>query len=308
MRKRDLKEQHKDLEFHLVDFISKFDPTNTGKYTTFLTKIVKNRIEEEIKYRLSYGKNRLIPIEEYESPRFKIPQGKNNLEELIFGYLIDTLGRENIETLSSFEKHTKENRILNKDINDYSDWDQIIREVSLADLKQNQKILEKEVQKVIDNDEWLVIRPLTFESSLTYGAGTRWCTASRQNKDYFYRYSRNGVLCYAISKINGDKFGLYYDLEGPEFSIWNAPDRRIDSVESTIPPDLISKLYNFMKDEKCNYEYFSKSEKEKFSRYFEKSVVQEVSIEEPTNEVYYGEEIDRRPGIPLPHDIPQVGA
>ena len=63
-----------------------------------------------------------------------------------------------------------------------------------------QKLLEKEVQKIVEEDEWLVVRPLTVESSLTYGAGTKWCTASRHNKEYFYRYSRNGVLFYVINK------------------------------------------------------------------------------------------------------------
>lgn len=285
MRKRNLKEQHKNLEFHLVDFINKFDPTDTGKYTTFLTKMVQDRLEEESKYR--HNENRLIPIEEYES-RFKFPRGNNHLENLIFGYLIDSLGKENVEVLYSFEKHTKENRILNKDISAYSNWEQIRKEVSLADLKQNQKLLEKEVQKVVDNDEWLVIRPLTFESSLTYGAGTKWCTASRQNKDYFYRYSRNGVLCYAISKIDGEKFGLYYDIENTEFSIWNAPDRRIDSVESTIPSKMMSELYIFMKSEQCNYEYFSKSEKKKCTRYYKDLVDVDVVVtqEEPDVQQY----------------------
>lgn len=281
MGKRDLKEQNKDLEIHVVDLISKFDPSDSGKYTKFLTKLLKDKLIERRSYE---KKGRLRTLNIADRGEFLMPRGVNDLEDVLINYITEIYGRENMETLISFHKHVKENRIIGKDINNYTDWDQLTRDVSLATLKQSQKMLEKEVQKVVETDEWLVVRPLTVESSLTYGSGTKWCTAMRNNRDYFYRYSRNGVLCYAISKVDGDKFGLYYDIESNEFSIWNAPDRRIDSIESTIPSDLMGKLYKFMKTEKRNYEYFSESEKEKCDDYMD---VKEVAVMEelPPNAV-----------------------
>jgi len=274
MGKKDLKEQNKDLEIHVVDLISKFDPSDSGKYTKFLTKLLKDRLIER---QLREKKGRLRTLNIADRGEFVMPRGVNDLEDVLINYITEVYGHENMETLISFHKHVKENRIVGKDINSYKDWAQLNRDVSLASLKQNQKMLEKEVQKVAETDEWLVIRPLTMESSLTYGSGTKWCTAMRNNRDYFYRYSRNGVLCYAISKVDGDKFGLYYDMESNEFSIWNAPDRRIDSIESTIPSDLMDKLYKFMKTEKRNYEYFSESEKEKCNDYMD---IKEVAVME----------------------------
>jgi hypothetical protein len=280
MGKRDLKEQNKDLEIHVVDLINKFDPSETGKYTGFLTKILKDKIaERENEKHVKKGRLRTLNIDS----EFKMPKGTNDLEEVLIHYLSELYSRENMETLIRFHQHVKENRIIGKDINSYKGWDEINKEVSLATLKQTQKLLEKEVQKVVEIDEWLVIRPLTMEASLTYGAGTKWCTSMRHNKDYFYRYSRNGVLCYVINKLDGDKYGLFYDMESNEFSIWNAPDRRIDSVESTIPSDLMSKLYKFMKTEKSNYDYFSESEKEKCSNYMDLKEVAAME-EEPTDE------------------------
>lgn len=284
MGKRELKEQNKDLKIHVVDLINKFDPSDSGKYTKFLTKLLKDRLTKTRNER-NATRGRLRTLNNTE---FKIPRGTNDLEEVLIQYLSDVYSYENMETLIRFHKHVEANRIIGKDINNYTDWDQLTRDVSLATLKQNQKMLEKEVQKVIETDEWLIIRPLTMESSLTYGSGTKWCTAMRNNRDYFYRYSRNGVLCYAINKIDGDKFGLYYDMENNEFSIWNAPDRRIDSVESTIPSDLMNKLYKFMKTEKCNYEYFSETEKEKCDNYMD---VKEVAIME-------------EPALVIPMDMP----
>lgn len=278
MGKRELKEQNKDLEIHVVDLINRFDPSDSGKYTKFLIKILKDKLIERQSYE---RKGRLRTLNIADRGEFTMPKGTNYLEDVLISYITEEVyGRENIETLISFHKHVKENRIVGKDVNNYTDWDQLTRDVSLASLKQNQKMLEKEVQKVVETDEWLVVRPLTMESSLTYGSGTKWCTAMRNNRDYFYRYSRNGVLCYAISKVDGDKFGLYYDMENNEFSIWNAPDRRIDSIESTIPSDLMDKLYKFMKTEKRNYEYFSDSEKEKCDEYYQLSKAEEPMVEE----------------------------
>jgi hypothetical protein len=282
MGKRNLKEQNKDLEIHVVDLINKFDPSETGKYTGFLTKILKDKIaERENEKHVKKGRLRTLNID-YDS-EFKMPKGTNDLEEVLIHYLSELYSRENMETLIRFHQHVKENRITGKDINGYKGWDEITKEVSLATLKQTQKLLEKEVQKVIETDEWLVVKPLTMEASLTYGAGTKWCTAMRHNKDYFYRYSHNGVLCYVINKIDGDKYGLFYDMESNEFSIWNAPDRRIDSVETTIPSDLMSKLYKFMKTEKRNYDYFSESEKNKYEKYFELKAYEQpnITVEDP---------------------------
>jgi hypothetical protein len=290
MGKKDLKEQNKDLEIHVIDLIRKFDPSDTGKYTSFLTKILKDKIGEEVD-RPRKGRLRIVNLQN-NVRAFKIPTGKNDLEEVLINYLTEFYGRENMEALFSFHKHTKENRIIGKDINSYKSWDDLQREVALATLKQNQKLLEKEVQKIVEDDEWLVVRPLTVESSLTYGAGTKWCTASRHNKEYFYRYSRNGVLCYVINKNDGDKYGLFYDMESNEFSIWNAPDKRIDSIESAIPSDLMSKLYKFMKSDKPNYEYFSESEKHKCDEYLQLNMVEPVYAEPMPDNEYNSDEDD----------------
>lgn len=279
MGKRDLKEQNKDLEIHVVDLINKFDPSESGKYTKFLTKILRDKLEERERS-LHKTKGKIRTLNGNSDSEFRMPIGVNDLEEVLIYYLSEVYGRENMDTLISFHRHTQENRIVGKDINSYKSWDEINKDVSLATLKQNQKLLEREVQKIVETEDWLVIRPLTIESSLTYGSGTKWCTASRHNREYFYRYSRNGVLCYAISKVDGDKFGIYYDMESNDFSLWNAPDKRIDSVESTIPSDLISKLYKFMKGEKRNYDYFSESEKQRCESYYIQKSEEPIAIME----------------------------
>jgi hypothetical protein len=268
MSKKDIKKQNKDLNIHLVDIIAKFDPSETGKYTNFLVNILNEKLEDEKKNVWSKVKNSLRErrlrrnslLQEFEPPK-----GDNSIETTFIHYLTDVYGHENIETLFLFNEHLKNNRISEgkRDISNYANFEDLSKEVSLATIKYSRKKLEKEVLIVHESEEWLIIRPLTVESSLTYGASTKWCTASRNNRDYFYRYSKNGVLCYAINKMNGDKYGLFYDIETSDFSIWNVIDKRIDSIEANIPRDIMTSIFIYMKNEKCNFDYFSEEEKEK---------------------------------------------
>lgn len=294
MSRKEIKKQNKELELHIIDIISKFDPSGTGKYTKFLVDLLKSEFKKEEKERAKYlGRGRLRTVTNRDDllDGFKIPVGANSLESTLIQYLEEIYGHQNIETLFIFNEHLKNNRISEgkRDINNYKNWEELSKEVSLSTIKYRQKQLEKEVLTVFDSSEWLVIRPLTFESSLTYGSGTKWCTASRNNREYFYRYSRNGVLCYVISKIDGDKFGVFYDIEAKDFSIWDAPDRRIDSLETSIPRDLMVKIFNYMKSDKNNVSYFSEEERKKCNDYEDKLeqpvVMMDMDVEIPTENI-----------------------
>lgn len=238
-----------------MDLIAKFDPSKTGKFTQFLIKKLRDK----------WAEPQLRKLRKRDMG-YEIPSGDNRIEETIIYYLSEIFGKENLESLYSLHNHLENNRIDGeRDINQYKDWEDVQKANSLATIKYEQKRLEKEVMRVTETDEWLVIRPLTFESSLTYGAGTKWCTSMKSNRDYFYKYCRNGVLIYAINKKNGDKYGLFHDFHGNrgEFSVWNAPDQRIDSVESSIPSDILKIIYQHSKNESPNYDYFSTEEKER---------------------------------------------
>ena len=78
------------------------------------------------------------------------------------------------------------------------------RYLSIASLKMFNKELRNQVVVDYDSDEWLLIRPITFESSIKYGAGTKWYTTSESNPDHFFRYSKRGCLIYIINKISNN--------------------------------------------------------------------------------------------------------
>lgn len=279
MSKKQLKEKHKNLEINLVDIVSKLDPSDTGKYTKFLTNFLIKRIEEtsnpnELNIRKGSLGGRIKKIPSLRNTLlegFKIPSGSNEVENLFIDYLINMYSTENVENLFLFNQHLENDRIPNgyRDISNYENWDDINKQVSIATINYEKKRLEKEVKITLETEEWLAIRPLTMSSSLIYGSATKWCTASKNNHEYFYRYSSNGVLNYVINKLNGDKYGVYYDKDGKEFSIWDSSDKRVDSIESSIPQNIILQIYLNSKLENVNYEYFSDSEKENSSKYYQ---------------------------------------
>jgi len=271
MAKKELKKQNPDLEINILDLISKFDPSKTGKYTSFLVKMYR-------KY-LKTGRNNSFDL---TTDIFGI-SCDNKFEQFLIDGLYDVFGgSENIKTLHDFNQHLQDNRIPTnkKDITKYDDWSELQKVVSVATLKQKEKLLEKEVIKVMDEQNWLFVRPLTFEASTSYGSGTKWCTTSNNNPDYFYRYSDRGVLVYVISRTTGEKYGLFYQnkyIEEKEFSIWDAVDVRVDSIETKMPFDLLKKICDYMKNEKHNFFYFSEEEKLKGLTY------------EKTSELYQNE-------------------
>ena len=74
-----------------------------------------------------------------------------------------------------------------------------------AIVKDAKKEVKKEVDRVYENDRFLIIRPLSHKSSCYYGASTKWCTTSTDNDDYFNRYTSRGKLYYIIDKKSSDR-------------------------------------------------------------------------------------------------------
>lgn len=158
----------------------------------------------------------------------------------------------NIDDLVEYQKFCDFNErglIQSNDLSKYSSFDEILSVTSIAELKSQEKELEKQIKVIYTNKEWTVIRPLTGNSSMKYGSGTKWCTASTKNPDYFFRYSKRGILLYIINKKTGLKVACFKSLDDEhEFSFWNQVDTRIDSIESGLPLFII----DIIRDEVTN--------------------------------------------------------
>jgi|694.fasta_scaffold18259_15 hypothetical protein len=242
MGKKELKEQNPDLILDLVEVINKFDPTKTGKLTAFLIKMFRKGITKHFVFE---NTQKIV--------------GNNDLENVWINFLFDCYGDENLKHLKEYSEHLEADRIPlgKRDINKIENWDELINIVSNAKIKLAEKKLKKEIMVVFEDEDYLVVRPLSFEASTTYGSGTKWCTASINNPDYFYRYSKKGVLSYLFDKKNNKKFGIIYEKENNSISFWNEKDDRLDSIETNLPDFLLKFVYEYSKKEESNYYYFT---------------------------------------------------
>lgn len=233
-----LKKQNPDLVFDMVDMLKNFDPTENNKLTPFLIKELQKRIYQQD------GDDEVAPdiidvdwVEEHTS---RLIISKNRLELSIKNILFDLLGWDNLNSLPNFVDHLNNKRIENPDVTSYSSWDEFLTEISKADLKMLDKELSKQIELIHQDEVWLILKPLSFKSSLTYGSNTKWCTASKYNEEYFYDYCQRGMLIYIINKVNGKKYAFYND--NIELSVWDQVDNRIDSMQTSIPYNLLLKI------------------------------------------------------------------
>jgi len=234
-RLRDLK-SNAENNVNIFELFSLFSPDEKSKYTETLIRVMKktkdfNEHVEEIKEyfidQFGFNKEKLDTI-----PKLQI---------VFFHRLIDSMF--NVADLQSFQKFCEYNErgiIKQNDVSKYNSFDEILKELSLAEMIAETKNLEKQVKIVLDNDEWLLVRPLTYISSKKYGANTKWCTTQENNPEYYVKFASKGVLIYCINKKTGYKVASFYSLDknDPEFSFWDQKDKRIDSLDAEITDDI----------------------------------------------------------------------
>lgn len=257
MGKKDLKKQYKELTIDLVDILSEIDTTPTKKITPFIVKqfyneriITPDSHREELKSCADYQE--FSPI-------------KNQIDLYIKDYLHHWI-TGNLSLITEFTDHLENKRLTDLDINNYNSWNEMSVAVNEANLKYDEKSKKNRVIVLHDDSEWLIIKPLSLEASINYGYGAKWCTAMKNNSEYFHRYSKRGVLVYVINKTSENKYGFFSSPD--EYSVWDKEDVRIDSLSTTIPFELLIKLRDWMDYEKVgvNYNYFEDEDKERINK------------------------------------------
>jgi hypothetical protein len=139
-----------------------------------------------------------------------------------------------IELLNNFHKNLQ--RLEKKDINSYNNIDELKTVVDEVMSIKTRSELKSEVDKIYEDDDWLVVYPKTHQSSCYYGAGTKWCTTTKNSPKAFNNYQTSGSLYYIIKKNDGDfKLALHrryptsdHNLSTSEDSMFDMEDRRLD--------------------------------------------------------------------------------
>lgn len=208
----DIKEKYKDqLTIDLLELLKKYDPSSTHKSSQF-----------------KYTKWLVSCTDEVE-----------NLKKTILDEFTDWLENDFNKECALFDELVKDGFIKgsDSDIFRFKTIDEFNSVLESAKQQRELKRREKEFHKYYEDDEYIIGTPLTYEASLTYGANTKWCTASRDTSNHFYSYSKN-LLIYLISKKNHNKetYGIYLNIDklGSDFSSLDTKGKKFTAIQKQI--------------------------------------------------------------------------
>ena len=202
-----------------------------------------------------------LSIEEAENLVQLDPTFENDTTGLYFKWILSLANKgkitnENKDKVATLltDFHTNKSNLVNKDIMQYKTLDELenmldddasYRELShRQQVRQRQKArrnsdMEKEADKVYEDDKWIVWIPRTYAASCKLGQGTEWCTASTENDFEYNKYVKKGPLYIIINKKNPqEKYQFHFQTK----QFMNRDDFEIDINEFL---NSERNLYNF---------------------------------------------------------------
>lgn len=279
------------MKMSLMDLVESMDPTLHNKYVQMIVNLLVSKMENNVKSISNDGEFSHY-INEYHS---RVPSytkeylGSMPQEKIIMLTRLCDVSPFNygdFKDISDFIGRHMNNKFFGLDVNKIKTIKEIQQQNSIASIKEIEKEMENQVVVVLNNDNWLAVRPVTYESSLKYGATTKWCTASRDSYYHFFSYTQGGKLVYIINKTTGEKTAMFagYSPQGNgyEISFWNQVDERVDSLMTNLDSEIMDVLRNIIKDEtgtnkELNPEMWLESKRREES----KEMVEKVSSENP---------------------------
>lgn len=267
--------------FNIIDVIEVFTPSAKTKYVDMLLRIMNNtpNLKEHGDEIIEYIAREYDFVKKEDLKKF------NPIQLLLVYKFVETyFNSEDLQNYHKFCEYNERNLIDQNDLSTYKSFEDIMSQVSIANIKVEMKELENEVVRVHEDDEWLLVRPMTFLASKKYGANTKWCTTSEQNPEYFLKYGERGVLIYCMNKKTGYKVASFYSLKksDPEFSFWNQKDEKIESMDSELSDSMLRIIRDISKDQKAtsNRRLLNQTQLERenknLEKYMKKAKIQEI--------------------------------
>jgi len=199
------------------------DPTGY-KYIDYISK----QLEKYLPNTSPDFKVRLLGLIDLVIPWFHQNSGRIDKE---------ILNKSRNKYLIAFDKDVENiDKIYNspKDITNYPIYflavvKNIIQEIKTN--KEKEKEAKSQVEKIYEDDTYLIVKPNTYEASCYYGANTKWCTASSSGSREFTKYTNEGDLYYFINKRTPTKMALFKEKDSNSKEIFDERDRRVTSKE-----------------------------------------------------------------------------
>lgn len=129
--------------------------------------------------------------------------------------------------------HNQNQKFEKKDINQYDSIEEFKRAVTNAKTELSKGEIKKSAKRIYEDGTHLVVQPTTHAASCFYGAGTRWCTTSKNYPRHYINYTKSGTLFYYINKRNGKKRAFFTRFNQPFLSPSTVAGQTNDRLGST---------------------------------------------------------------------------
>ena len=108
--------------------------------------------------------------------------------------------------------HRFVNALPIKDINRYN-YNTLKNALAGKKLQAQEKEYAKDVTKIYEDSEWLLVSPKTHQASCAYGANTKWCVTMKNDPSYYRNYTVNGeYLIFVIDKAKNQKWAVHTSI------------------------------------------------------------------------------------------------
>ena len=150
--------------------------------------------------------------------------------------------------VKDFDKY--QSQLKKKDINQYNSFTELETVLKPFIEKEKEKELEKQVDKIYEDDKFIVVKPKTEQASCKYGSNTKWCV-TQKGSGHFGRYTQdNQQLYFIIDKKNStnqefSKVAVHFSNRG-DITFWDSQDNSLTQKEINILkyafPEVISAI------------------------------------------------------------------
>lgn len=146
---------------------------------------------------------------------------------------------ESVDDVASVIKDYNANiaKLEVKDINKYATLSSLKEDLAklAPSKKETAKQVKGNIKVFLDDDRWLLARPLTVEASCFYGKGTKWCISGRMAERYYNDYSASNTFFYFLIDKKAEGRGQFSkiaismikNMEG-FIIVWDAKDDILD--------------------------------------------------------------------------------
>ena len=144
-----------------------------------------------------------------------------------------------VDLIKEFDRF--QSALPEKDINKYNNFtlSNAIKTHKEKSKSQQKKADVSGAEKIYEDSNILIVKPLTYEASCKYGAGTRWCTTMANEPRYFNQYGKgDGQALYYIILKKFDRNNKFYKIaihKTNEGEIWyDSIDERMTDREKEV--------------------------------------------------------------------------